>query len=131
MNSVIGTESNYPRLSEVIIPSGIKPGVKPSDLYEVCIDAFKNNIRNVCIPTVYLDELSPVLKDTGLKASTIVSFPTGLFPLEIKIMEMRFAFHQNVEEVYFYPNLSNYLDNRIVRFESELSRLLEESELIG
>ncbi|MBO3768882.1 MAG: hypothetical protein QXS51_05740 [Thermoproteota archaeon] len=129
MNGVDRVE--YPKLSEAIIASGIKPGIKPSDLYEICSDAFRNNIRNVCLPTVYLDELIPVLRETGLKASTIVSFPTGLLPLEIKIMEMRFASHQNVEEVYFYPNLGNYLDNRIVEFELELSRFLEESQLIG
>lgn len=121
----------HSKLSEAIIASGIRPGVKPSDLYEICNDAFRNNIRNICLPTGYLDELTPVLRDTGLKASTIVSFPTGLLPLEIKIMEMKLAFHQNVEEVYFYPNLGNYLDNRIVEFELELSRFLEESQLIG
>ncbi|MEM3712456.1 MAG: hypothetical protein QXR97_02850 [Thermoproteota archaeon] len=130
MTGVGRVESNYPKLSEAIVASGMKPGVKPSELYEICSYAFKNNIRNVCLPTVYLEELSPVLRDTGLKASTIISFPTGLFPLEIKIMEIRLAFHQNVEEVYFYPNLGNYLDNRIVEFELELSRLLEESQLI-
>ncbi|MEM2275725.1 MAG: hypothetical protein QXU43_01405, partial [Thermoproteota archaeon] len=94
-------------------------------------EAVETGVYSVCIPTAYLGELSPFLRNTGLKASTMVSFPTGLLPVEIKIMELRLAAYQDVENVYFYPNIGNYLDNRIVEFELELSRVLEESQLMG
>ncbi|MEM3523174.1 MAG: hypothetical protein QXS04_01175, partial [Thermoproteota archaeon] len=52
-------------------------------------------------------------------------------PIELKMMEVRLASEHGVEEVYFYPNLGNYLDSRIVEFESELSRMAEASQLVG
>lgn len=119
------------KLSEAIVASGMRPGVKLSDLYEVCSEAVQAGVYGVCIPTAYLGELSSFLRNTGLKASTMVSFPTGLLPVEIKIMELRLAAHLDVEDVYFYPNIGNYLDNRIVEFELELSQVLEESQLMG
>lgn len=104
---------------------------KLSDVYEVCSEALKHGIRNVCIPTAYLREASMFMKNTGLKISTIISFPIGLLPVELKIIEMRLASEQGVEEACFYPNIGNYLDNRILEFEWELSRILEDSQLIG
>jgi len=126
-----GIGPDYPVLLESVMASGMRPGIKLSDLYEVCKDAVETGFRSVCIPTAYLGELSPFLKNAGLKASTMISFPTGLAPVEIKIIEMRLAIHHGAEEVYFYPNIGNYLDDRIVEFESELSRILEESQLTG
>lgn len=119
------------RPAEVIVASGVRPGVKPSDVYEVCSEALKQGIRDVCIPSVYVEEAGVLFENTGLKLSTMISFPTGLMPLELKMMEIRLASEQGVEEVYFYPNLGNYLDSRIVEFESELSRITEASQLIG
>jgi deoxyribose-phosphate aldolase len=120
-----------PRLSEILVASGMKPGAKLSDIYEVCSEALKRDVRKVCIPTAYLREASVFTKDTGLKISTVISFSTGLLPVELKIMEMRLAFEQGVEEACFYPNVGNYLDSRILEFEWELSRILEASQLIG
>jgi deoxyribose-phosphate aldolase len=117
------------KLPEVLVASAMRPGAKPSDVYDVCRHAAENGIRNVCIPTAYLEELDYFLKSTGLKASTMISFPTGLFPLDVKMVEIRLA--SGLEEVYFYPNIGNYLDNRIIDFEWELSRIMEESNLIG
>ncbi len=117
--------------AEIIVASGVKPGAKPSDAYEVCSDAVKHGIRSVCIPTAYLGEVAVFVRNTGLKTSIMVSFPTGLMPVELKTMEMRLAAEQRVEEVFFYPNVGNYLDSRIVEFEWELSRIAEESSLIG
>jgi len=119
------------KLSEAIVASGMRLGVRLSDLYEVCREAIQTGVHGVCIPTAYLGELESFLRNTGLKASTMVSFPTGLLPVEIKIMELRLAAHRDIEEVYFYPNIGNYLDNRIVEFELELSQVLEESQLMG
>ncbi|MBO3753778.1 MAG: hypothetical protein FGF53_02685 [Candidatus Brockarchaeota archaeon] len=117
--------------AEIIVASGVRPGVKLSDIYEVCTEALKHGIRDVCIPSVYLGEAATVLENTGLKLSTMISFPTGLAPIELKMMEVRLASEHGVEEVYFYPNLGNYLDSRVVEFESELSRMAEGSQLVG
>ncbi|MEM2945634.1 MAG: hypothetical protein QXO47_04975 [Thermoproteota archaeon] len=116
---------------EVIVASGVRPGVKPSDIYEVCNWALKHGVRYVCIPSVYLGEAATLIENTGLKLSTMISFPTGLMPVELKMMEVRLASEHGVEEVYFYPNLGNYLDSRIVEFESELSGMAEASQLVG
>lgn len=118
-------------LAEILVASGMKPGARLSDVYEVCSEALKHGVRKVCIPTAYLREASMFTKDTGLKISTVISFPTGLLPVELKMMEMRLASEQGVEEAYFYPNIGDYLDSRILEFEWELSRILEESQLIG
>lgn len=116
---------------EVIVASGVRPSVKPSDIYEVCTGALKHGVKRVCIPTVYLGEAAILLENTGLKLSTMISFPTGLAPVELKMMEIRLASEHGVEEVYFYPNLGNYLDSRLLEFESELSRMAEASQLVG
>jgi deoxyribose-phosphate aldolase len=119
------------RIAEILVASVVKPEAKLSEVYEVCSEALKHSVRSVCIPTAYLREASVFAKDTGLKISTIISFPTGLLPVELKIMEMHLASEQGVEEAFFYPNIGNYLDSRILEFEWELSRILEESQLIG
>ncbi|MGC8832009.1 MAG: hypothetical protein ACP5PQ_05465 [Thermoproteota archaeon] len=129
VNRMLGVDPS--RLSEILVASEMKPEAKLSDIYEVCSEALKHGVRKVCIPTAYLREASVFTKDTGLKISTVISFPTGLLPVELKIMEMRLAFEQGVEEACFYPNVGNYLDSRILEFEWELSRILEESQLIG
>jgi len=117
--------------AEIIVASAVRPGARLSDVREVCSEALKNGIRSICVPSVYVDEAAIFIGDTGLKLSTMISFPTGLMPVDLKMMEMRLASEHGVEEVYFYPNLGNYLDSRIVEFESELSRVVEESQLIG
>lgn len=119
------------RLSEILVASGMKPGAKLSDIYEVCSEALKHGVRKVCIPTAYLREANVFTKDTGLKILTMISFPTGLLPVELKMMEMQLASEHGVEEAYFYPNIGDYLDSRVLEFEWELSRILEESQLTG
>lgn len=117
--------------TEMIVASGVKFDAKPSDAHRVCSEALKRGIRSVCIPSVYVGEVAFSAGNAGLRLSTMISFPNGLMPVELKIMEMRLASEQGVEEAYFYPNLGNYLDSRLVEFEWELSRIAEESQLIG
>jgi deoxyribose-phosphate aldolase len=117
--------------AEIIVASAVRPGAKLSDIHEVCSEALKHGIRSICIPSVYVGEAAVFMGNTGLKLSTMISFPTGLMPVDLKMMETRLASEHGVKEVYFYPNLGNYLDSRIVEFEWELSRVMEESQLIG
>lgn len=117
--------------AEIIVASTVRPGAKLSDAHEACSEALKHGIGSICIPSVYIGEVVFLAENTGLKFSTMISFPTGLMPVDLKIMEMRLASEHGVEEVYFYPNVGNYLDSRIVEFEWELSRIMEESQLIG
>ncbi|NHV98145.1 MAG: hypothetical protein HA496_00700 [Thaumarchaeota archaeon] len=123
-------EAGFFKPAEVIIASEVRPGVKPSDINGVCTEALRHGVRVVCIPSVYLGEAA-VFENTGLKLSTMISFPTGLAPVDLKMMEIMLASEHGVEEIYFYPNLGNYLDSRIVEFESELSRIAEGSQLVG
>ncbi|MGQ9478973.1 MAG: hypothetical protein ACUVQ0_02990 [Thermoproteota archaeon] len=117
--------------AEILAASEMKPWARLSDVQEVYRYAARYGLRSICIPLVYLPDAREIIGSDGLSASTIVSFPTGLSPVSIKIMEMRLAFENGAQEIYFYPNIGNYLDNRLLEFEWELSKIVEESQLIG
>ncbi|MGQ9596618.1 MAG: hypothetical protein ACUVQY_01275 [Thermoproteota archaeon] len=118
------------RFAEIVVASGMKPSIRLSDIRLLCDEALKHGIKEVCIPTAYCKEVSGLIRDTSLRTSTIISFPAGLLPVELKIAEIRLASEYGIDEAFFYPNIGNYMDNRI-DFEWELSKIIEGSQLIG
>lgn len=87
------------RLSEWIDHTLLKPEATPAQIREICEDARKYKFAAVCVNPLYTRLVARLLKDSGVKACTVVGFPLGAVPTRTKTFETRQALGQGAVEI--------------------------------
>jgi deoxyribose-phosphate aldolase len=79
---------NYDRnLAKLIEHSMIRPDATPAMVEQFCAEAVKYGFVNVSVPTCFVKMASDLLKGTGVKTSSAVSFPFGNTTTRMKVEE--------------------------------------------
>ena len=70
-----------------------------SDIEKLCEDAIAHQFVAICIPPYYVDFASSIIKDSGIKISTVVGFPLGFESTATKIEEIKRAIEMGADEL--------------------------------
>ncbi len=112
-------------LARTIDSTLLSPMTKASEISQLCDDANQFGFATVCVPPVWVALAADCLKDSPSSVCTVVGFPLGYVPSEIKLKEARFYIQMGAGELDFVVNQSWVKEKQWSWIESELNTLSE------
>mgnify|MGYP001282897521 FL=1 len=108
-------------ISKYIDHTNLRQEANKAAIENLCKEAVENNFASVCINPVFVRYASEVLNKEMPKVCTVVGFPLGADPTELKFAESRYLIHQGADELDMVINISALKegDNKYVQFEIE------------
>ena len=108
-------------ISEYIDHTNLRQEANKAAIENLCKEAVENNFASVCINPIFVRYASEVLNKEMPKVCTVVGFPLGADPTELKFAESRYLIHQGADKLDMVINISALKegDNKYVQFEIE------------
>ncbi len=92
-------------VAEYIDHTLLKPQATPEDITKLCSEAKEYGFAAVCVNPCYVKLCSRLLMGTDVEVCSVVGFPLGATPSEIKAMEARRAIRDGAKEIDMVINV--------------------------
>jgi deoxyribose-phosphate aldolase len=83
----------------------LKPDASHDQIAQLCYEARKYSFASVCINPTNVKLCAELLKDSGVPVCTVVGFPLGATPTEVKVFEAQQAIRDGASEVDMVINV--------------------------
>jgi deoxyribose-phosphate aldolase len=93
------------RLASLIDHTLLKPEATPDQIAQLCFEARKHGFASVCINPAHVKLAAELLKGSDAKVCTVVGFPLGATPPEVKAFEAQTAMDDGATEVDMVINI--------------------------
>lgn len=84
----------------------LKPEASREDILRVCEEAVKYGFASVCVNPVWTALVHNTLKGSGVKTCSVVGFPFGATPTDVKVYEARGANLDGADEIDMVINIA-------------------------
>lgn len=121
----------YEDISRMIDHSLLKPTLTFRDFESGCQMAILFKVGSVCIQPHSLKRCAQILKDTGVKASTVIGFPHGGHATAVKVEEARQALNDGGEELDMVCNISRVLSGDWNFVKQDISNVIDVTHAAG
>jgi deoxyribose-phosphate aldolase len=98
--AVAGTIASY------IDHTLLKPEASESDVLKVCAEAAEYSFKSVCVNPIWVKTVKTALKGSGVLTCSVVGFPLGATPTDVKTFEARGAVLDGADEVDMVINIA-------------------------
>ena len=115
-------------VSKYIDHTNLHQEVNKASIEKLCREAIENNFASVCINPVFVRYASEILKKEKPKVCTVVGFPLGAVPIELKFAESRYLIHQGAEELDMVINISALKEGDRRYIQSEIEKVVAASD---
>jgi len=95
-------------LAKRIDHTNLKPWASEDSIKKTINEAKTHLFRGVCIPPTYVSIAKRILENTGVKVVTVVGFPLGYYPTEIKKKEAKMVEENGADEIDVVMNVSAF-----------------------
>ncbi len=92
-------------LAAVIDHTLLKPEATPEQVRKICQEARENGFAAVCVNPYYIPLVAEELKGSPVKVCSVVGFPLGANPTDIKIQETKYVVARGAREVDMVINI--------------------------
>lgn len=103
--STLGILPDDEALAHMIDHTILKPDASQDEIAQLCYEARKYNFASVCVNPTYVKLCSELLADTEVLVCTVVGFPLGATPTEVKVFETQQAIREGATEVDMVINV--------------------------
>ena len=86
-------------LSKMIDHTLLKPEATPRQVQQLCEEASDNHFATVCINPIYVRLANKLLAGTDVKICTVIGFPLGATPWQVKVFDARCAIRSGAAEI--------------------------------
>lgn len=86
-------------ISKYIDHTILKPEATIEDIKKLCEEAKEYSFASVCINPIFVKAAAYELKNSNVKVCTVVGFPLGATPTEVKAFEATKAVEEGAEEI--------------------------------
>lgn len=83
----------------------LKPDANEAQIAQLCHEARKYNFAAVCVNPVHVQLCAQLLKGSAVRVSTVIGFPLGATPPEVKAYETRQALDDGATEIDMVINI--------------------------
>ena len=83
----------------------LKPDATQDQIAQLCYEARKFNFATVCVNPTHVKLCAQLLKDSPVKVCTVVGFPLGATPPEVKAYEAQEAINDGASEIDMVINV--------------------------
>lgn len=85
----------------------LKPEASEADVLKVCAEAAEYGFKSVCVNPVWVKTVKTALKGSGVLTCSVVGFPLGATPTDVKTFEARGAVLDGADEVDMVINIAS------------------------
>ncbi len=117
-------------IKSLIDHTNLRPDATLEDLERTCREALSYELYGCCIPPFYVKQAKQILRDE-VKVVTVVGFPHGNTPADIKVWEAKQAFEDGADEVDMVVNLGLVKSGRMEAALEEVKQVLEVARSYG
>ena len=115
-------------ISKLIDHTNLKQDAIKSEITQLCEQAITFGFASVCINPVHVELVSSILKDEIPKTCTVIGFPLGADPVEMKFAETRFLVHQGAEELDMVMNMGAFKEGEFELIYEEIGQVIDASD---
>jgi deoxyribose-phosphate aldolase len=84
----------------------LKPEAGEADVLKVCAEAVEYHFKSVCVNPIWVKTVKKALKGSGVLTCSVVGFPLGATPTDVKTFEARGAVLDGADEVDMVINMA-------------------------
>ena len=103
--TTLGIAPTDGRLADMIDHTLLKPQATHDQIAQLCYEARKYGFASVCVNPTNVALCAELLKDSGVPVCTVVGFPLGATPTEVKVFETQQAVREGASEVDMVVNV--------------------------
>jgi deoxyribose-phosphate aldolase len=93
------TGESSARIASYIDHTLLKPEASEAEILQVCAEAAEYGFKSVCVNPIWVKTVKKALKGSGVLTCSVVGFPLGATPTDVKEFEARGAVLDGAEEV--------------------------------
>ncbi len=93
------------QLAKMIDHTNLKPNADRYDINQLCLEAKKYGFFAVCVNPTHVLIAKAMLNDTGVKVDSVVGFPLGYTPTEVKAFETAKLIENGADEIDMVINM--------------------------
>jgi deoxyribose-phosphate aldolase len=83
----------------------LKPDASEAEIDKICDEAAQHHFASVCVNPVWVRHASQRLRDTDVAVASVVGFPLGATPADVKAYETRRAIRDGAREIDMVINI--------------------------
>ncbi len=106
----------------------LKPTAKAEDIERLCAEALEFSMAGVCVPPVFVPMARRLLSGSGVRVVTVVGFPLGFEPVEIKVAQAELYTDLGAEELDMVLNLTLLKSGELKEVLSEIEEVVRAAE---
>jgi deoxyribose-phosphate aldolase len=99
---ILPTDGSLPHMIDHTL---LKPDATHDQIAQLCYEARKYGFASVCVNPTNVKLCAELLKDSGVDVCTVVGFPLGATPTEVKVFEAQQAVRDGATEVDMVINV--------------------------
>ncbi len=99
---------NYEELAGILEYTLLKPEATASDIELLCREALYYNFLGICVNPCHVRRASQILRGSGVKVVTVVSFPLGAATTRVKALETEEAVNSGAHEIDVVMNIGAF-----------------------
>lgn len=104
--SFSGAAAEVPRdLARYLDHTLLKPEASAADIDKLCAEAVEYGFAAVCVNPTWVKRAANIVRGSPVKVASVVGFPLGATPSEIKAMETRRAIRDGAREIDMVINI--------------------------
>ena len=85
----------------------LKPEASEAEILKVCAEAAEYRFKSVCVNPVWVKTVKNALKGSGVLTCSVVGFPLGATPSDVKAFEARGAVLDGADEIDMVINIAD------------------------
>ncbi|SEI70883.1 deoxyribose-phosphate aldolase [Arthrobacter sp. yr096] len=84
----------------------LKPEASEADVLKVCAEAVEYKFKSVCVNPIWVKTVTKALKGSGVLTCSVIGFPLGATPSDVKAFEARGAVLDGADEIDMVINMA-------------------------
>ena len=84
----------------------LKPEASEAEVLKVCAEAAEYQFKSVCVNPVWVKTVKTALRGSGVLTCSVVGFPLGATPTDVKVFEARGAVLDGADEIDMVINIA-------------------------
>lgn len=93
------------RLGHLIDHTLLKPEASQDQIAQLCFEARKHGFASVCVNPTHVKLCADLLKGSGVPVCTVIGFPLGATPTDVKVFEAQQAIRDGATELDMVINV--------------------------
>jgi deoxyribose-phosphate aldolase len=111
LTSTIGGVPDDEKVAAMIDHTLLKPDATPDQIAQLCYEARKYRFASVCVNPTHVRLCAELLQGSQVKVCTVVGFPLGATPPEVKLFETQNALKDGATEIDMVINIGALKSN--------------------